>query len=304
MRLGLEADVELAAGGVGRAGPGHGDRAAHVLLLVELVLDRVAGAARAVTLRVAALRHEARNDAMKYQPVVEPFLGQRDEVLHRLGRVVWKELDLDDAAFFHGDLGNLFHASGSFLRLSGCGGLRPCAGRRDERDDKSGQKQSDFHVLTPSWKRGRGSLCPAVLLRARSTQCAIRKIRAKVDTCRSARTSGTSPSSPTSTTARRHSWTPCCGSRVSSAPTSTWPSGSWTRSTWSARRASRSWRKTRPSTTRTPRSISWTRPATPTSAARSSGRSRWWTACCSSWTRPKVRCPRRASCSRRRSRRD
>ena len=29
--------------------------------------------------------------------------------------------------------------------------------------------------------------------------------------------------------------------------TSTWPSGSWTRSTWSARRASRSWPRTRPS---------------------------------------------------------
>ena len=41
--------------------------------------------------------------------------------------------------------------------------------------------------------------------------------------------------------------------------------------------------------------------ATPTSAARSSGRCRWWTASCCSWTRPKGRCRRRASCCARRS---
>ena len=42
--------------------------------------------------------------------------------------------------------------------------------------------------------------------------------------------------------------------------------------------------------------------ATPTSAARSSGRCRWSTACCCSSTRPRARCPRPASCCARRSR--
>ena len=48
-------------------------------------------------------------------------------------------------------------------------------------------------------------------------------------------------------------------------------------------------------------STSSTRPATPTSAARSSARSRWSTACCCWSTPPKARCRRRASCSARRS---
>ena len=55
----------------------------------------------------------------------------------------------------------------------------------------------------------------------------------------------TSPSWPTSTTARPPSWTPCCGSPGPSAPTRTSTTGSWTRWTWSARRASPSSRRTR-----------------------------------------------------------
>ena len=48
-------------------------------------------------------------------------------------------------------------------------------------------------------------------------------------------------------------------------------------------------------------STSSTRPATPTSAARSSARCRWSTACCCWWTRRRGRCRRRASCCARRS---
>ena len=44
-----------------------------------------------------------------------------------------------------------------------------------------------------------------------------------------------------------------------------------------------------------------TRPATPTSAARSSGPWPWSTACCCWSTRPRGRCPRPATCCRRRS---
>src|SRR6266436_1833921 len=248
---GGEGDVALAARGVGILAARHGHRAAHVLLLVELGLDLVAGPSRAVTLGIAALNYEVRLHAVEDQPVVEALLGEGDEVLDGFGRVVGEKLDLDDAALLHSDLGNLFHASGSFLRLSGFGCLRPRAGRHDERDDESSQEQSGLHVLTPPRSGGRRSLCPARRLRARSTHCAMRKIRARVATWTSAKTFGTSPSSPTSTTARRLSSTPCCGNRASSAPTSMWPSGSWTRSTSSARRASRSWPRTRPFTTRT-----------------------------------------------------
>src|SRR5215510_14374479 len=248
---GSEGDVELAPCGVGILAACHGHHPTIVLLLVELGLDLVARPARAVALGITALHHESGLHAMEGEPVVEALLGEGDEVLDRLGRIGGEEFDLDDAALFHGDLGDLFHASGSFLRLSGLGSLGPRAGRHDERDHESGQQRSDVHVCAPPRAGGRRPLCPPRWPGARATQRGIEKFRARVDTCRSAATSATSPSSRTSTTARPPSWTPCCGSRASSAPTSTWPSGSWTRSTWSARRASPSWPRTRPSTTRT-----------------------------------------------------
>ena len=65
--------------------------------------------------------------------------------------------------------------------------------------------------------------------------------------CARARTFATSRSSPTSTTARPRSSTPCCGSPAPSGPTRRSPTGSWTRTTSSARRGSRS-------SPRTPRS--------------------------------------------------
>ncbi len=58
-------------------------------------------------------------------------------------------------------------------------------------------------------------------------------------------TYATSRSWPTSTTARRPSSTPCCGSPAPSAKARTSPRASWTRWISSARRASRSSRRTR-----------------------------------------------------------
>src|ERR1044071_4791628 len=77
VRGGSIGDVELAARGVGVLAARHGHAAAHVLLLVELGLHRVAGAAGAVALGAAALDHEVRHDAMKREVVVEALLGQR-----------------------------------------------------------------------------------------------------------------------------------------------------------------------------------------------------------------------------------
>src|SRR5215467_12466103 len=111
-----------------------------------LGLDLVARPSRAIAFGITALHHEAWLHAMEGEPVVEALLGEGDEVLDRLGRIGGKELDLDDATLLHGDLGDLFHASGSFLRISGLRSLGPRAGRHDERDHESGQQRSDFHV--------------------------------------------------------------------------------------------------------------------------------------------------------------
>src|SRR5512137_3193124 len=66
---GGQRDVELAARRVGGLGAGHSHHPADVLLLIELVLDGVAGAAGAVALGVAALHDEVRLDPVEGHPV-------------------------------------------------------------------------------------------------------------------------------------------------------------------------------------------------------------------------------------------
>ena len=84
-------DEELAARGVGRLRTRHGDHAALVAEVVlhavelELALDAVAGAAGAGALRAAALDHEAGDDPVEDQAVIEALVGQGDEVVDGVG---------------------------------------------------------------------------------------------------------------------------------------------------------------------------------------------------------------------------
>src|SRR3954470_6939045 len=89
-------DEELRAVGV-RAGVGHRQRAADDLVLVELVLELVAGAAGARALRAAALEHEVLDHAVEDEAVVEAVRRELAEVLDRLRGVVVEELELDRA---------------------------------------------------------------------------------------------------------------------------------------------------------------------------------------------------------------
>src|SRR5438477_7415396 len=81
-------DVELAARRVRMLAPRHGHGAAQVLLRVELGGDRVAGTAGPVAFGATALHDEVGHHAVERQPVVVPLLRKRDEVLHRLRRVL------------------------------------------------------------------------------------------------------------------------------------------------------------------------------------------------------------------------
>ena len=94
-RLGGD-DEELRAVRV-RPSVRHRERAALDLVLVELVLERVAGVACAGAERAAALDHEVRDHAVEDEPVVEAVAGELREVLDRLRRVVGVELELDVA---------------------------------------------------------------------------------------------------------------------------------------------------------------------------------------------------------------
>src|SRR5688572_4670866 len=113
------ADVELAARGIRVLAARHRHRAAHVLVLVELGGDGIAGAAGAVTLGVAALDHEVGHHAMEGEPVVEALLGVGDEIVHRLGRVGGKELHADLVAVLERDDRGLLHGDDLLIWPSG-----------------------------------------------------------------------------------------------------------------------------------------------------------------------------------------
>ena len=100
----LHHDEELAAGGVGGHGAGHGQHAPVVDQVVleavsgELPLDGVAGAAHAGAVGAAALDHEAGDNPVEDQAVVVALLDQADEIVDRVGGHVGVELRLHDAA--------------------------------------------------------------------------------------------------------------------------------------------------------------------------------------------------------------
>src|SRR5215207_9166886 len=83
-RLGHGDQEELRAVGV-RAGVGHGERAPDDLVVVELVLEGVAGAAGPRPVGIAPLDHEVVDDAMEDHAVVEAVGRELAEVLDGLG---------------------------------------------------------------------------------------------------------------------------------------------------------------------------------------------------------------------------
>ena len=109
-------DEELRAGRVGRLRTGHAENASLVgqgilnTVHQELTLDAVAGAAHAGAFRAAALNHEAGNDTMEDQAVIEVMIAQINEVIHALGGNFWIQLAFNDAAVFHGDLKIRIHS--------------------------------------------------------------------------------------------------------------------------------------------------------------------------------------------------
>lgn len=98
---------ELGARRIGMGGTGHGDDTAGMTQRVvkpvagKLTPDGIAGTADAGTHRIAALDHEARDDTVEDEPIIKAGLGQRGKILHRIGGVVFIQLDFDHAALFH-----------------------------------------------------------------------------------------------------------------------------------------------------------------------------------------------------------
>ena len=64
---------------------------------IKLVGDSVAGAARPISLRIAALDHETVDNAMEDQPVIEPLFREVDKILRGNGGFVLEKFHLERA---------------------------------------------------------------------------------------------------------------------------------------------------------------------------------------------------------------
>src|SRR3954464_9993600 len=111
-------DEELAAVRI-RARVRHRERAAHDLVIVDLVFEGVAGAAAAGAVRVAALDHEVLDHAVEDHTVVELVAGKLREVRHRLRRVLVEQLhrDVTVVGVEDGCAGHRFATSAFHFRL-------------------------------------------------------------------------------------------------------------------------------------------------------------------------------------------
>ena len=69
----------------------------------ELAVDLIAGAAHAVAVGAAALDHEAGDDPVEGQAVIEALVSQRDEVVDGVGSLLGIQLAAHNAAVLHGD---------------------------------------------------------------------------------------------------------------------------------------------------------------------------------------------------------
>ena len=107
---GLHHDEELAAGAVRVHGPGHGQHAQGVLDVVllkavagELPPDLVAGTTGTGAAGAAALDHEAGDDPVEGQAVIEAAVGQGDEVVHGVGGLLRVQLPPHNLTIFQLD---------------------------------------------------------------------------------------------------------------------------------------------------------------------------------------------------------
>src|SRR5579871_2047269 len=91
----VEADKELAVGGIRARRAGHRSGAAHMRLLVELGLELLAASAGAGALRAAGLRHEPLDHAMEDDAVIKSITYQLLDPRHMVRREIRSHLDGD-----------------------------------------------------------------------------------------------------------------------------------------------------------------------------------------------------------------
>src|SRR5579883_2516108 len=112
MRRRRKTDEELAVGTVRVGGPRHRAGAADMLLVAELGGELSARAAGAVAARIAGLRHEAGDDAVKRDAVVKAGARQLLDAVDMARRQIGPQGD-DDAPGGHIEIDRVFGAGGA-----------------------------------------------------------------------------------------------------------------------------------------------------------------------------------------------
>src|SRR5260221_2747022 len=148
-----EADEELAVGAVGVVGARHRDGAADVLLLAELGGQLLSRAAGAGALGIAGLCHEAVDDAVEDDAVIEATARQLLDPRDGLGREIGAQFDDDSPG---GDV-----EVESVLEI-GCAHGASCEEKGGNESEKPyqwdhvpcppmGEKRRDLNRSPPSW---------------------------------------------------------------------------------------------------------------------------------------------------------
>src|SRR5215831_5048521 len=124
-------------------------------MVVELVLEFVAGAARSLSGRLDALDHEVGADPVEDDAVVEPVRGELAEVLHGLRRLALEQLERDRAVVrVHGGgahCGGTLSASGSSAPAVGASDPSPRPATASRRSARAASTSSaERTVATPA----------------------------------------------------------------------------------------------------------------------------------------------------------
>src|SRR5690606_12217658 len=88
-----QAEEELGSSGVRVLGAGHGEDSRKVRAVIELRLDRIARASGPVPVRAATLDHEAFDDPMKDQAIIETRLRKSQDIEAVTGRHVRPQVE-------------------------------------------------------------------------------------------------------------------------------------------------------------------------------------------------------------------
>ena len=144
---------ELGTAAVILIAAGHGEHALDMAdgildaVIRKLAFDRLSGAAEAVALGIAALDHEAVNDAVEGQAVVEALIRQLHKIFHGDGGYALVEFQLDGAVVPDGNLRMAQLLAGIGIGIRGRLASSACAQAQHQYQCEQDADESFLHVF-------------------------------------------------------------------------------------------------------------------------------------------------------------